>query len=132
MQEKLLEEARKKGADWWAFRKPVRPAVPSVAAKNPIDAFLLRRLREKGLGFAPEAGKPSLLRRLAYDLTGLPPTPEEVRLFLADDSPSAYEDRVEHYLASPRYGERWGRYWLDVGRCRNDLFLGPGVRRARR
>ena len=104
--------------DYWAFRPPSRPSPPPTrpgdVARNPIDAFLLRRLREKGLGFAPEAGKPSLLRRLAYDLTGLPPTPEEVRLFLADDSPSAYEDRVEHYLASPRYGERWGRYWLDV------------------
>ena len=99
---------------YWAFRPPSRPSPPPTrpedVARNPIDAFLLRRLREKGLGFAPEAGKPSLLRRLAYDLTGLPPTPEEVRLFLADDSPSAYEDRVEHYLASPRYGERWGRY----------------------
>ncbi|MBI3867683.1 MAG: PSD1 domain-containing protein [Verrucomicrobia bacterium] len=109
---------REKDRDFWAFRPPSRPSLPATVpkeeARNPIDAFLLRRLREKGLGFSPEAPKQALLRRLAFDLTGLPPTPEEVESFLADDSPSAYETRVDRYLASPRYGERWGRYWLDV------------------
>ncbi|HYE98137.1 MAG TPA: DUF1549 domain-containing protein, partial [Planctomycetota bacterium] len=104
----------------WAFRAPrdVRP--PDVRAtasvRNEVDRFLLAKLEEKGLGFAPEADRRTLLRRLSFDLTGLPPTAEEVDAFLADASPDAYEKQIDRLLASPRYGERWGRHWLDVAR----------------
>jgi mono/diheme cytochrome c family protein len=103
----------------WAFQPVRRPAVPEVrdpksTIRNPIDAFLLAKLEEKGLGFAPEADKRTLLRRATLDLTGLPPTPAEVELFLADTAPDAYDRLVDRLLASPHYGERWGRHWLDV------------------
>ena len=103
---------------FWAFQ-PIRrfdpPIVKSLArVRNPIDAFLLAKLEEKGLGFNPEADRKTLLRRVTLDLTGLPPTPEESALFLADDSPDAYERLVDRLLASPHYGEQWGRHWLDV------------------
>jgi len=104
----------------WAFVAPVRPAVPQVTkaawVKNPIDAFVLARLEKEGLAPSPEADKVTLLRRLSLDLIGLPPTPEEVDAFLADKSPKAYEKQVERLLASPHYGERWGRLWLDAAR----------------
>jgi hypothetical protein len=104
--------------NFWSFRKPVRPPVPSVKqteqVRNPIDAFLLAALEQKGLSYSPQAEPAILLRRLSFDLTGLPPTPEEVRGFLADKAPEAYERLVDRLLASPRYGERWGRHWLDV------------------
>lgn len=107
-------------ADYWAFRKPVRSAVPQVEnaawVKNPIDAFVLAKLEEKGLSPASPAGKRTLLRRVTFDLTGLPPTPEEMKAFLADHSPEAYEKVVKRLLASPRYGERWAQHWLDVVR----------------
>ncbi len=96
----------------WAFRPPVRPAVP--AATHPVDAFLLAKLTAKGLSFSPQAGRLALLRRVTVDLTGLPPTLAEQDAFLADESPAAYEKVVDRLLASPRYGERWGRHWLDV------------------
>ena len=105
---------------FWAFQPVKRSAVPSVKnsawVKNPIDAFLLARLEPKGLKPAPPADKRTLIRRAAFDLTGLPPTPEEVQTFLADKSPGAYAKLVDRLLASPRYGERWGRHWLDVVR----------------
>src|SRR5207247_1203304 len=87
---------------------------PSDVVRNPIDAFLLASLRRKGLGFAPEASRAVLIRRVTYDLIGLPPAPEEVAAFLADRRPDAYERVVDRLLADPRYGECWARHWLDV------------------
>ena len=105
---------------WWAFRRPASPSVPNVKDSkwvgNPIDAFILRRLEEKGLKPAPPGGRLTLLRRAKFDLHGLPPTEEEIREFLSDTGPGAFERLVERLLASPRYGEAWGRHWLDVAR----------------
>jgi len=107
-----------KDREFWSFRPvaPVRPpaVVESTRVRNPVDAFLLEKLRERGLGFAAEAPRQALMRRVYFDLIGLPPTPEEVAAFLGDDAPDAYEKLIDRLLASPRYGERWGRYWLDV------------------
>jgi hypothetical protein len=89
---------------------------PQSAIPNPIDAFLLAKLREKGLGFAPPADRRTLIRRATYDLIGLPPTPAEIDTFIQDRSPEAYENLIDRLLADPRYGERWGRHWLDVAR----------------
>jgi hypothetical protein len=105
----------------WSFQPVRRPPVPEIAnlksqISNPIDAFLLQKLKEKGLSFAPPAGKRALLRRVSFDLIGLPPTPEEIEAFLNDRSPNAYEKVVDRLLASPHYGERWGRHWLDLVR----------------
>jgi mono/diheme cytochrome c family protein/uncharacterized membrane protein YkoI len=104
----------------WAFVPPQMPVVPKVKnnawVRNPIDAFVLSRLEARGLAPAPPAEKRSLLRRLYYDLTGLPPTPAEVAAFVADEAPDAYERVVDRLLDSPRYGERWARHWLDVVR----------------
>jgi hypothetical protein len=103
---------------FWAFRKPVRPAVPVVhnsrRVRNPIDAFVLAALEKKGLALAPEADRLTLLRRAYLDLLGLPPPPEEVEAFLADPSPDAYERLLDRLLASPHYGERAARHWLDL------------------
>jgi hypothetical protein len=102
----------------WAFQNPVRPAVPSVQHAeriyNDIDGFIEAALEEHGLSLGPEAERATLLRRVSLDLTGLPPTPAELAAFLADAAPDAYERMVERYLASPHYGERWGKYWLDA------------------
>ncbi|MBL4640944.1 MAG: DUF1549 domain-containing protein, partial [Verrucomicrobiales bacterium] len=98
---------------FWAFQPIKNPPVPGGTA-NPIDAFLLRRLNADGLGFSPKAGKRTLIRRATFDLTGLPPTPEEIAKFLADETPQAYDQLIDRLLASPNYGERWGRHWLDV------------------
>ncbi|GAB5561004.1 MAG: hypothetical protein SynsKO_26510 [Synoicihabitans sp.] len=106
----------------WAFRTLEKPELPEVDDKDrswvatPIDAFVLAKLREQDLEPNAPADRRTLLRRITYDLTGLPPTPEEVDAFLADDSPDAYERVVDRLLASPAYGERWGRFWLDVAR----------------
>jgi hypothetical protein len=112
--------AKAPGEDHWAFQPPRRPAIPQVRhpawVRNPIDAFVLARLERGGLTPSPEADRHTLLRRLSLDLTGLPPSPEEIRRFLADTSPDAYEKLVDRLLASPHYGERWGRHWLDVAR----------------
>jgi hypothetical protein len=106
--------------DHWAFQPVRRPAVPEVAnlswAKTPIDAFVLAALEKKGIRPAPAADRRTLLRRVYLDLIGLPPTPQEQRAFLADPSPEAYARVVDRLLASPRYGERWARHWLDVAR----------------
>jgi mono/diheme cytochrome c family protein len=104
---------------FWAFQPVRRPAVPSIlvgerGTRNAIDAFLLTRLVANGLTFAPEADRVTLIRRATFDLVGLPPTPEEVNAFVLDASADAYEKVVDRLLASPRYGERWGRQWLDV------------------
>ena len=104
----------------WAFEKPVRPVVPEVRdtswPKNPIDNFVLARLEKEGLSPSPEADKVTLIRRLSLDLIGLPPTIEEVDAFVADVKPDAYERLVDRLLASPHYGERWARRWLDKAR----------------
>lgn len=104
----------------WAFIAPARPALPAVKnrawPRNPIDRFILARLDEQHLTPSPAATKTTLIRRLSLDLTGLPPTLEEIDKFLADTSPDAYEKLVERLLASPHYGERWGRWWLDAAR----------------
>ncbi|HYT95306.1 MAG TPA: DUF1549 domain-containing protein, partial [Gemmataceae bacterium] len=101
---------------FWAFQAIRRPAAPAVKQANQvrslIDAFLLARLEEKGLTFAPEADRYTLIRRASLDLLGLPPAPEEVTRFLADHADGAYERLIDRLLASPRYGERWGRHWL--------------------
>ena len=105
-------------ADYWAFRVPRRPEIPEVEGadqvRTPVDAFLLRRLEEKGLSYALEADRRILLRRACFDLIGLPPTPEELDAWLVDKRPDAYELLIDRLLASPRYGERWGTYWLDA------------------
>lgn len=100
----------------WAFRRPVRPAVPANGAKHPVDAFLRETLAGRGLSYAPKADKPTLVRRAFLDLIGLPPTPAEVKQFVDDPSPEAWPKLIERLLASPHYGERWGRHWLDVAR----------------
>jgi mono/diheme cytochrome c family protein len=104
----------------WAFQKVKRPSTPDVAnntwVRNPIDAFILARLEAKGLAPAPPASKQELVRRVYFDLTGLPPTPAEVEAFVRDAAPDAYEKLVETLLASPRYGEKWARHWLDIVR----------------
>jgi mono/diheme cytochrome c family protein len=100
------------------FRSPQPVAIPEVQNKhrvrNAIDAFILQQLERKGLSLAPEADRFTLIRRVCLDVTGLPPEPDEVRAFVADADPNAYEKLVDRLLASPRYGERWGRHWLDL------------------
>jgi hypothetical protein len=102
----------------WSFQPIQRPDVPAVhdpaQVKTPIDAFLLSKLEEHGLGFSPPADRRRLLRRMAIDLHGLPPAPEQVDHFFHAEGPAAYQRCVDQFLASPRYGERWGRHWLDI------------------
>jgi len=106
--------------DWWSLRPLRRPATPTTPparrawAINPIDAFILAKLDEHGLEPSPEADRRTLIRRLSFDLTGLPPTPEEVHRFMSDPSPDAYEQLVDRLLASPHHGERWARHWMDL------------------
>jgi hypothetical protein len=123
----LLRTWINRGAEWpsvkedaviekhWSYRQPVRPAVPKSSA-HPVDAFILARLEREGLKFAPEASRETLIRRLSLDLTGLPPSPSEVEAFIRDSSANAYEKLVDRLLASPHYGERWARHWLDLAR----------------
>jgi hypothetical protein len=98
------------------FRPVVRPEVPAGKgkARTDVDRFILAALEAKGLSLNPEADRATLIRRVSYDLTGLPPTVAEIKQFLADKSPDAYEKMIDRYLASPRYGERWGKFWLDA------------------
>ncbi|MFN0196780.1 MAG: DUF1553 domain-containing protein, partial [Planctomycetaceae bacterium] len=104
--------------NFWSFQPPRMPGIPQVAhadrVRNPIDSFIIQKLEEQELSLSPEADRQVLLRRLYYDLIGLPPTPEEAALFLEDTDPLAYEKLVDRLLDSPHYGERWGRYWLDL------------------
>ena len=109
----------------WSLRPRARPAVPEVhdpraAARTPVDAFILARLAKEGLSPAPEADRATLIRRVTFDLTGLPPTPAEVEAFLKDDSPEAYAKLVDRLLDSPAYGEMQARHWLDVARYAED------------
>jgi hypothetical protein len=123
-QKQLVKQWVAQGAKWgehWAFVAPKFPVLPSVppdlgTIHNPIDAFVLERLAKEGLKQAPEADKAKLLRRVSLDLTGLPPSPEELDAFLADPAPNAYEKAVDRLLASPRYGERMVWEWLDAAR----------------
>ncbi|MCA9017577.1 MAG: DUF1549 domain-containing protein, partial [Planctomycetaceae bacterium] len=107
----------------WAFRPIQKSALPAVeeltqsqsqTAVNPVDAFIAQKLKANGLWFSEEADRLTLIRRAAFDLTGLPPAPEEIKAYLADQSPEAYEKMIDRLLASPHYGERWARHWLDV------------------
>src|SRR5258708_10901408 len=104
----------------WPYDKPSRKAVPQVRhqdrVRNPIDAFILAKLEAQGLAPASPAEKRTYARRVYYDLLGLPPTPGEMDAFLSDTSPSAYDKLIDKLLADPRYGERWGRHWLDLVR----------------
>ncbi len=105
---------------YWAFVAPTAPAIPAVVnqawVRSPIDSFILANLEAKKLTPVKQADKRTLLRRATYDLTGLPPTPSEIQIFLQDNSSQAYATVIDRLLASPRYGERWGRHWLDVAR----------------
>jgi mono/diheme cytochrome c family protein len=119
----VLRRWVKEGAvyeEHWSFIAPRRPAIQETKnrqwARNPIDSFILSRLEKEGLSPSEEADRPTLIRRVTYDLTGLPPSPEEVAAFIADGSPNAYEKVVDRLLASPRYGEHRAHYWLDVAR----------------
>ena len=111
-----MDEGRKH----WSFQKPVKHEPPAVKregwAKTPIDQFVLAGMEANGLSPVRDADRPTLIRRIAFDLTGLPPTPDEVRTFVADQSPNAVKRVVDMYLDSERYGERWARHWLDVAR----------------
>ena len=114
----VTELAESSKSDFWVFRAATPPAVPCPKnpgwARNEVDRFILDRLEREGLSPAPEADRRTLIRRVSFDLTGLPPTPEEVQSFLADQETDAYERMVDRLLASPRYGERWARHWLDI------------------
>jgi hypothetical protein len=114
--DELTEEEK----SFWAFLPPREPAVPAVHQadwpNSPLDHFILSRLEEQGLSPAAAADRRTLIRRATFDLTGLPPTPEEVAAFVTDEAPDAFARVVDRLLASPHYGERWGRHWLDVAR----------------
>ncbi|HVU90264.1 MAG TPA: PSD1 and planctomycete cytochrome C domain-containing protein [Pirellulales bacterium] len=104
--------------EFWAFKRPQASVPPTVSqtalVRNPIDAFVLSKLEAAGLSLSPETDRRTLARRAYFDLTGLPPEPVEVEVFATDPAPDAYEHLIDRLLASPRYGERWGRHWLDV------------------
>jgi mono/diheme cytochrome c family protein len=114
------EQAAQNPRDHWAFVPPKRPEIPAVKdtawVRNPIDNFILARLEQQGVKPSPEANRNTLLRRLSLDLTGLTPTAEEIRDFVSDTSPNAYDKVVDRLLASPHYGERQARHWLDLAR----------------
>jgi hypothetical protein len=133
----LTEFRQKKSSDyaWRPFQPVVRPAVPALApgwGRNPVDAFLAEQYARHNLTPPPEAPKATLLRRVTLDLTGLPPTRDELRAFLDDQSPDAYEKVVDRLLASPRYGERWARHWMDVWRYSDWGGFGNEVRESQR
>ena len=114
----LMSASGQSTSEHWAFHPPVRPPVPQVQnsdrVRNPIDSFVLAALEAKGLSLSPDASREVLLRRASFDLIGLPPAPDEVRAFPADPDELAYEQMIDRLLASPHYGERWARHWLDV------------------
>jgi hypothetical protein len=113
----VLVDKRVIDANWWSLARLTKvtpPANDDLWIRTPVDAFILAKHAEHGLHPAAEADRRTLIRRLTYDLHGLPPTPQEVDAFLTDPRPNAYDLLVDRLLASPRYGERWGRYWLDI------------------
>ena len=119
----LLTRWVEQGAEWqghWSFVTPTQPDLPTVSdpawAKNPIDHFVLARLDRHGLETSPSADRRTLIRRVSFDLTGLPPTLAEINAFVDDDSPNAFEKVVDHLLASSQYGERMAMRWLDAAR----------------
>ena len=116
----IVQRATAARDSWWAYRELRKPAAPEVRdaawCRNEIDRFILARIEQKGLRPAGEADREALIRRASFDLTGLPPSPEEVASFVADRSPDAYERLVDRLLASPHYGEKWARHWLDLVR----------------
>jgi len=120
VEETFIARANTARDSWWSYRELAKHAVPVVRdtawCRNDIDRFILARIEAAGLTPAPEASREALIRRATYDLTGLPPTPEEVAAFAADQSPQAYERLVDRLLASPHYGEKWARHWLDLVR----------------
>ena len=127
--DRVTEEDRQ----FWSFRMPVNHQPPTVESRDrvrtPIDAFVLAKLEERELTFNEDADRRTLIRRLYYDILGLPPEPAEIDTFINDPSPRAYEDLVNRVLESPHYGERWGRHWLDVaGFAESSLFIGDQFR----
>ena len=115
----ILQDKSGPDTNWWALKPLASPSVPAIQhpkykIQNSVDAFIAAKLAETGLPHSPAADRRTLIRRLHFDLVGLPPTPEEVEAFVADKDPRAYEALVDRLLASPRYGERWARHWLDV------------------
>jgi cytochrome c551/c552 len=116
---KTASTAAAQGTVWWSFQKPVRPPVPMSQdpwVKTPVDAFIAKKLTEQKLHPAPEADRRTLIRRAFLDLHGLPPTAGQIEKFVNDPAPDAYEKLIDDLLASPRYGEKWGRHWLDLAR----------------
>ncbi|HSI65484.1 MAG TPA: PSD1 and planctomycete cytochrome C domain-containing protein, partial [Candidatus Saccharimonadia bacterium] len=126
-----LGMSTEEGRKFWSFAplsEPAKPAVKNTAwVQTPVDAFILQSLEKSGLSPAPPADKRTLIRRATFDLTGLPPTPKEVVDFLADESPDAFNRVIERLLASPQYGERWARHWLDVARYADSNGLDENV-----
>jgi mono/diheme cytochrome c family protein len=120
--EKTIAEARRADENWWSLQPlasvepPMPKGIPGDWANSPIDRFIFAKLAERNLQPNPPADRRALIRRVSYDLTGLPPSPEEVEAFVNDNDPQAYEKLIDRLLASPRYGEQWGRHWLDVAR----------------
>ena len=112
-----LAATARNSKDHWAFKVPSRPAIPQVRnkgwARNSIDSFILSHLEKERIRPSPEADRVTLIRRLSFDLLGLPPTPEEVQRFVDDARPDAYERLVDRLLRSPHFGERWARHWLE-------------------
>lgn len=125
------DEQIAQGRQFWAFRAPANPPVPAVAQpawlRTPLDAFILARLESEKLAPSPDADRATWLRRATYDLIGLPPQPDDVRAFVADESPDARVRALDRLLASPRYGERWARHWLDIARYADSNGLDENV-----
>lgn len=127
------QQVRERAKSYWSFQRPVKRAAPQVAhiaqLRTPIDAFILKKLEAIGTSLNPEADRETLIRRAYLDLTGLPPTPEQVQAFVKDGSARAYEDLVDRLLDSSAYGERWARHWMDVaGYADGNGFLGDEPR----
>ncbi len=128
------EQPERHPRDHWAFKTPVRPAVPDLKSQisNPIDAFIAREHLQRGLTPQPEADRRVWLRRVSLDLIGLPPTTEELDAFVADQSPEAHDKVVTRLLDSPQYGQRWGRHWMDIWRYSDWWGLGAEVRNSQK
>ena len=121
--DRQLQEPVVSDFSWWSFQPLAEPAVPQFAdaaatawIRTPVDAFVLQSLRQAGLDPSPAASRGTLIRRLSFDLLGLPPQPGEIEAFVNDPDPQAWEKLVDRYLAAPQYGEHWARHWLDVVR----------------